>query len=57
MAWYGLFGRYGKNFLRERRKAQAYQAFLNERAIPDYQSVDGHINDYILERKEGEVTH
>ncbi|MCD4751797.1 MAG: hypothetical protein K8R40_01875 [Anaerolineaceae bacterium] len=38
-------------------KAQAYQTFLNERAIPDYQSVDGNINVYILERKEGEVTH
>jgi len=38
-------------------KAQAYQTFLNERAIPDYQSVDGNINVYIFERKEGEVTH
>lgn len=38
-------------------KAQAYQAFLNERAIPDYQSVVGNISVYILERKEGKVTH
>jgi len=38
-------------------KAQAYRAFLNERAIPDYQSVVGNISVYILERKEGEVTH
>jgi len=38
-------------------KAQAYRAFLNERAIPDYRSVEGNISVLILERKEGEVTH
>jgi len=38
-------------------KAQAYRAFLNERAIPDYQSVAGNISVSILERREGEVTH
>jgi heme-degrading monooxygenase HmoA len=38
-------------------KAQAYRAFQNERAIPDYQSVEGNISAYILEREEGEVTH
>lgn len=38
-------------------KAEAYRAFLNERAIPDYQSVAGNISVTILERKEGEVTH
>ena len=38
-------------------KAQAYRAFLNERAIPDYQSVVGNISVHILERKEGEITH
>ena len=38
-------------------KAQAYRAFLNERAIPDYQSVEGNISVYILERKDGKVTH
>ena len=38
-------------------KAHAYRAFLNERAIPDYQSVVGIISVYILERPEGEVTH
>ena len=38
-------------------KAQAYRAFLNERAIPDYQSFVGNISVYIVERKEGEVTH
>ena len=38
-------------------KAQAYRIFLNQRAIPDYQSVAGNINVYILERPEGDVTH
>ncbi len=38
-------------------KALAYRAFLNERAIPDYQSVEGNINVHILERVEGDVTH
>ena len=38
-------------------KAAAYRAFLNARAIPDYQSVPGNLGVYILERPEGEVTH
>lgn len=38
-------------------KVQAYRAFLNERAIPDYRSVEGNISVIILERDEGEVTH
>ncbi len=38
-------------------KAQAYAKFLNERAIPDYQSVEGNISVYVLQREEGEVTH
>ena len=38
-------------------KAQAYRAFLNKRAIPDYRSVNGNISVYILERAQGEVTH
>ena len=38
-------------------KAQAYRVFLNERAIPDYQSVEGNISVTILERKEEEITH
>ena len=38
-------------------KAQAYRQFLNERAVPDYQSVAGNLSVHILERKEGEVTH
>lgn len=38
-------------------KAQEYREFVNERAIPDYQSVDGNISVHILERSEGDVTH
>lgn len=38
-------------------KATAYRAFLNTRAIPDYQAVDGNFNVFILERAEGNVTH
>ena len=38
-------------------KAEAYRTFLNGRAIPDYQSVEGNISVTILERKEGDVTH
>ena len=38
-------------------KAQAYRAFLNARAIPDYRSVEGNISVHILERTEGDVTH
>lgn len=38
-------------------KAPAYREFLNERAIPDYQSVAGNISVTILEREAGGVTH
>ncbi len=38
-------------------KADAYRKFLNDRAIPDYQSVEGNISVHILERPEGDVTH
>jgi heme-degrading monooxygenase HmoA len=38
-------------------KAEVYREFVNRRAIPDYQSVPGNISVYILERKEGEITH
>lgn len=38
-------------------KAQAYREFLNERAIPDYRSVDGNLSVHILERPEGDVVH
>ena len=37
--------------------ARAYREFVNERAIPDYQSVPGNISVHILEREEGDVTH
>jgi heme-degrading monooxygenase HmoA len=37
--------------------ARAYRDFVNERAIPDYQSVPGNISVHILEREEGDVTH
>ena len=38
-------------------KAQAYREFLNTRAIPDYQTVQGNLSVFILERKDGDVTH
>ncbi len=38
-------------------KAEAYRRFLNETAIPDYSSVDGNLGVYILERRDGDVTH
>lgn len=38
-------------------RAGAYRQFLNTRAIPDYQSVEGNLSVYILERSEGAVTH
>jgi len=39
------------------QKAKAYREFVNERAIPDYQSVKGNISVHILERQDGDVTH
>jgi heme-degrading monooxygenase HmoA len=38
-------------------KADAYCAFTNVRAIPDYRSVPGNLSVHVLERREGEVTH
>lgn len=38
-------------------RAQAYREFLNERAIPDYRSVEGNLSVHILERAEGDITH
>ena len=38
-------------------KAAAYRDFLNERAIPDYQSVAGNLGVFILQRPHGDVTH
>ncbi len=38
-------------------KAGTYREFLNARAIPDYQSVEGNLSVHILERTEGTLTH
>jgi heme-degrading monooxygenase HmoA len=38
-------------------KAEAYRAFLNARAIPDYRSIPGNLSVHVLERREGDVTH
>jgi heme-degrading monooxygenase HmoA len=38
-------------------KAAAYRDFTNGRAIPDYRSVKGNLNVFVLERPEGEITH
>ena len=38
-------------------KALAHRKFLNQRAIPDYQSVERDLNVYILERQDGDVMH
>ncbi len=37
--------------------ADAYRQFLIERAIPDYQSVDGNMDVKILERRDDNSTH
>ena len=38
-------------------KAEAYRELLKARAIPAYQSVAGNQSVYILERREGDITH
>lgn len=38
-------------------KAQAYRAFLIDRAIPNYQSVPGNLGVFIFLRADGDVTH
>ncbi|WP_338252870.1 antibiotic biosynthesis monooxygenase [Pyrodictium abyssi] len=38
-------------------QAEAYRGFLIERAVPDYEPVEGNLGVYILERREGDVTH
>lgn len=40
-----------------RVKADAYLAFLEARAIPDYTSVDGNRGAYVLRRDDGDVAH
>jgi heme-degrading monooxygenase HmoA len=37
--------------------ADAYLAFLQRRAVPDYQATPGNLAVYILRRAEGELTH
>jgi heme-degrading monooxygenase HmoA len=38
-------------------EAERYRAFLQARAITDYRSVEGNLSVYILERREGAITH
>lgn len=38
-------------------KADAYAAFLEQRAIPDYRSIEGNLDVQILRRNDGPVTH
>jgi heme-degrading monooxygenase HmoA len=38
-------------------KADAYARFLEQRAIPDYQSVPGNLSVAVLRRDDGEATH
>ena len=38
-------------------QADAYLAFLQARAIPDYRSVPGNVSVQLLRREDGEVTH
>jgi heme-degrading monooxygenase HmoA len=40
-----------------RAKADGYEKFLIERAIPDYRSVPGNVEVSILRRDDGDVTH
>ena len=38
-------------------QADAYLAFLEERAIPDYRSIPGNRGAYVLRRMDGDVAH
>ncbi len=40
-----------------RERADDYERFLIERAVPDYSSVDGLLKLYFTRRDDGEVTH
>jgi heme-degrading monooxygenase HmoA len=40
-----------------RSKADAYTAFLEQKAIPDYQSIPGNLSVAVLRRDEQDVTH
>jgi len=37
--------------------ADAYEAFMNERAAPDYSSVDGLVQLFFTRRDEGDIAH
>jgi heme-degrading monooxygenase HmoA len=41
----------------KKAKAAEYRAFLMEHAIPDYQSVPGNLNAYVLEREDADAAH
>jgi heme-degrading monooxygenase HmoA len=41
----------------EKAKAGRYRQFLIDYAMPDYRSVPGNLNAYVLEREDGRVTH
>lgn len=38
-------------------EAEAYHSFLEERAVPDYEGVEGCLGVYLLHRIDGEVAH
>ena len=40
-----------------RARADAYAAFLERRAIPDYRSIPGNLDVRVLRRDDGDVTH
>lgn len=40
-----------------RSKADAYEAFLIQKAIPDYRSIRGIVDVAILRKDEGDITH
>ena len=40
-----------------REKADAYLAFLKQRALPDYRATPGNLAAFILRRDEGGITH
>ncbi len=41
----------------KRAKADDYEEFLKVRALPDYRSVPGNLDVYVMRRDEGDITH
>lgn len=39
------------------QQAQAYLAFLRERAVPDYRATPGNVSVSLMQREEGAITH